>query len=101
MGDLLLLGEDNGWLELVDIETFSISQTHKFTEGGLYINDIIAIDDIHYLLAARGGLLKTTNDQLIKNYYKGKEVKFLCHITGSLYLVGFYGKVIVWNEQKE
>jgi hypothetical protein len=60
-------------LQVVDIKTSKITHTHDFTEGG-YIYDIIAIDDTHYLLAGWGGLLKTTKDQLMKHYYKGKDV---------------------------
>ena len=71
MGHLLLLGEYNGWLELVEIKTSNVTHSHQFTEGD-DIFDIIAIDDTHYLLAAYKGLLKTTKDQLIKHYYKGK-----------------------------
>jgi hypothetical protein len=54
------------------------------------------------LLATLEGLLKTTNDQLIRHYYKGKIVRSLKHITDSVYLVGFcsYG-LILWNEQTD
>jgi hypothetical protein len=63
---------------------------------------MIAIDDTHYLLAAREGLLKTTKDQLIKHYQKEKIVISLCHITDSIYLVGFYSNpLIVWNEERD
>ena len=51
---------------------------------------MIAIDDTHYLLAALFGLLKITKDQLIKRYYKEKYVWSLCHITDSIYLLGFF-----------
>jgi hypothetical protein len=54
------------------------------------------------LLAANKGLLKTTKDQLINHYYEGKTVKSLCHVTDSLYLVGFdYGGLILWNEKTD
>jgi hypothetical protein len=56
------------------------------------------------LLAADEGLLKTTKDQLINHYYKGKRVRSLSHVTDSLYLVGFYfgaGGLILWNEQTD
>ena len=106
-GHELILGgqyQYRGCLEVFDIETFSITHTHQFTEGGS-INDIIAIDDTNYLLAAYNGLLKTTKDQLINHYHKGKNVGSLCHITDSVYLVGFRvydtGKLIVWNEQSD
>ena len=63
---------------------------------------MIAIDDTTYLLATYEGLLKTSKDQLIKHYLKGENVTSLCHITDSLYLVGFrYAKLIVWDQQKE
>jgi hypothetical protein len=99
----LILGENGGWLEVVDINTSNISSTHKFTEGGYSIDDLIAIDDAHYLLAAHKGLLKTTKDQVINHYHKGKYVTCLCHITDSLLLVGYIGdnKLIVWDHQKE
>ena len=70
--------------------------------SGFNIRDIIAIDDTHYLLACDNGLLKSTKDQLIKHYNKGREVSSLGHITDSIYLVGFrdYG-LIVWDEEKD
>jgi hypothetical protein len=84
------------------MKTSKITHTHKFTEAGYDIYDIIAIDDSHYLLAAIEGLLKTTKDQLINHYHKGKWVTSLCHVTHSLYLVGFYGNgLILWNEQTD
>jgi hypothetical protein len=46
----------------------NITSTHEFEEAG-NIFDIVAIDDAHYLLAAWGGLLKTTKDYLLKHYY--------------------------------
>jgi hypothetical protein len=68
MGHYFLLGEGEGWLQLFDIETSSITHSHRFTEGG-FISDIIAIDDTSFLLAAHKRLLKTTKDQLINHYY--------------------------------
>jgi hypothetical protein len=67
VGHELLLGECcyQGYLEVFDIETSSITSTHK-----LYyetIRDIIAIDNTQYFIAARGELLKTTKDQLIES----------------------------------
>jgi hypothetical protein len=83
------------------MKTSSITHTHEFTEGD-DIYDIIAIDETHYLVAARKGLLKTTKDQLINHYHKGKYVRSLCHVTHSLYLVGFYNNgLILWNEQTD
>jgi hypothetical protein len=83
------------------MKTSTVTDTHKFTEG-YNIRDIIAIDETHYLLAGYKGLLKTTKDQLINHYYKGKSVISLCHVTHSLYLVGFYNDgLILWNEQTD
>ena len=88
-------------MQVVDFKTSKITDTHKFTEGD-DIHDKIAIDDTHYLLAARKGLLKTTKHQLIKHYYKGKDVLSLCHITDSIYLLGFrYDGQIVWDQEKD
>jgi hypothetical protein len=55
------------------------------------------------LVAAYEGLLKTTKDQLINHYHKGKVVRSLCHVTHSLYLVGLYegDGLILWNEQTD
>ena len=53
---------------MFDMKNSNITSTHKFTEGD-DINDIIAIDDTHYLLAAWEGVLRTTKDQLIKHYH--------------------------------
>ena len=83
------------------MNTSTIFHTHKFTVGD-NIYDIIAIDDTHYLVAAFSGLLKTTKDQLINHYHKGKSVMSLCHVTHSLYLVGFCKDgLILWNEQTD
>ena len=54
------------------------------------------------MLATEDGLLKTSKDQLIKDYYNGKTVSCLCHITDSLLLVGFIRDgLIIWDQQKE
>ena len=83
------------------MKTSTVTHTHKFTEGS-YIYDIIAIDETHYLVAALEGLVKTTKDQLINHYHKGKSVRSLCHVTHSLYLVGFLvNGLILWNEKKD
>ena len=96
----LLLGEAYGYLLLFDIETSSITHNHLFTDGDS-ICDIIALDDTHYLLATYG-LLKTTKDQLINHYHKGKAVLSLCHITDSIYLVGiYYNQLIAWDEKTD
>jgi hypothetical protein len=98
VGHKLLLGEGNGYFQVFDINTSAFTHTYEFKEGD-NINDITTIDETHYLLAGLEGLLKTTKDQLIKNYYKGDAVTSLCHVTDSLYLVGFGGDgLILWNE---
>jgi predicted ribosome-associated RNA-binding protein Tma20 len=66
------------------MNTSTVTHTQEFTEGDS-IFDIIAIDETHYLLAALEGVLKTTKDQLINHYHKGKWVRSLCHVTDSLY----------------
>jgi hypothetical protein len=76
----LLLGQDLGWLQVFDIETSKITSVHKFLRA-YDIHDIIAIDETHYLLAAEQGLFKTSKNQVINHYYKGKQVISLCHIT--------------------
>ena len=77
-------------MEVFDIKTSSITSTHEFEEAEYRgILDIIAIDDTHYLLAAWESFLKTTKDQLIKRYDQGKWVRSLCHVTDSIYLLGF------------
>jgi hypothetical protein len=101
VGNQLLLGENWGWLEVFDINNSNITSSHKFKEGGMYICDILAIDDTHYLLAAQRGLLKTSKDQLIKHYFNGECVLSLCHITEAIYLLGFDDKLIVWDEKTD
>ena len=46
---------------MFDMKNSNITNTHLFHDVG-HINDILAIDDTHYLLAALEGLLKTTKD---------------------------------------
>jgi hypothetical protein len=80
------------------MKTSTVTDTHRFTDGR-HITDIIAIDETNYLVAAKYGLLKTTKDQLINHYHIGKSVMSLCHVTHSLYLVGFLEHgLILWNE---
>ena len=101
MGDELLLGESGGFLEVFDINTCSITNYERFILGDS-ICDIIGIDDTHYLLATNNGILKTTKNQMLKHYYIGDDVFTLCHISDSLYLVGFVeNNLIVWNEQND
>jgi hypothetical protein len=92
-------------LQFVDISTSIITGTHEFKEAEFFC-DIIAIDKTLYLIAAFKGVLKATKDQVIKHYYKGKSIRSLCHITDSIYLVGFgYDEdedgLIVWDEEKD
>jgi hypothetical protein len=52
------------------------------------------------LLATFAGLLKTTKDKLIRQCFKENEVRSLCHISDSIYLIGVYKiGLIVWDEQ--
>ena len=78
----------------------NITSTHLFKEGD-NIWDMVAIDYSKYLLAAEKGLMRVTKNQLLKHYYQGENVGSLCHVTDSLYLLGFCnpGKLVVWNEQ--
>jgi hypothetical protein len=44
--------------------------------------------------------MKTIKGDQINHYHKGKDVKCLCHVTHSLYLVGFgIDGLILWNEK--
>jgi hypothetical protein len=45
--------------------------------------------------------LKTTKDQLINHYYKGKRANSLCHITDSVYLLALSNQLIIWNEETD
>jgi hypothetical protein len=101
VGQELLLGQRKGYFEVFKIKSSTITHTHRFTEGD-HINDIIPIDDSHYLLAAAEGLLKTTKNRLINHYHKGKNLRSLCHVTDSLYLLGLVDDgLILWNEQTD
>ena len=101
VGHQLILGQDNGYLEVVDINTSKITSTHQF-EGINDISDILAIDDSQYLVAAYGGLLKTTKDQVLKSSYTGELISSLCQITEKVYLVGLIDDQLeVWNEQTD
>jgi hypothetical protein len=62
------------------------------------IQDILAIDESHHLIGLSEGLLKANQDKIVAHYYPKKNVMTLCHITGSIYLVGFYRNgLVVWN----
>ena len=60
-GHGLLLGEYNGWLEVFNMSSATITQTRKIREGAT-IKDIVAIDESHFLLASDDGILKSTMD---------------------------------------
>ena len=68
VGNQLLLGEWEGYLQVVSLGNLLIMSTHKFSEGG-DIHDMLAIDDTHFLLASAQGLLRTTRDQVVKHYF--------------------------------
>ena len=87
---------------MLDLNNNTITSTHEFSEGS-HIWDIAAIDDTHFLLAAKEGLLKTTKDQLLKHYHKGKLVDTICHIADSFYLLGLVNEqqLCVWNEHTD
>ena len=95
----LMIVEYDGWLEVFDIISATI--THSFQIKKLPpINDIVAIDKTHYLLASSNGLFKSTNDQIITHYYQGKYVKNLCHITDLIYLVALYEESLVVRDEQ-
>jgi hypothetical protein len=56
----------------------------------------------YLLLAGERGILKATKKgQAIKNYFQD-QVNTICHIEGSLYLVGLYCDGLkVWDEQTD
>ena len=68
VGNQLLLGEWEGYLQVVSLGNLLITSTHKFTEGG-DIHDMLAIDETHFLLASAQGLLRSTRDQIVKHYF--------------------------------
>ena len=43
------------------MKNLNITSHHYFEEAG-FINDIVAIDDTHFLLATACGLMKTTKE---------------------------------------
>ena len=103
VGQELVLGEKDGYIQVFDINNLEFSHTKQFEEIGHIMCDMIVIEDSHQLLMAGAkGLLKATKDQAIKHSFQGKFALSICHIIESLYLVGFmnYG-LIVWNEQTD
>ena len=73
---------------MVSIKNYEITHTVRFKEGGEAINDILPIDNTHYMIAGFKGLLKATKDKLVKVYYKDQYVVTLHHLSGSYYLIG-------------
>jgi hypothetical protein len=51
-GHELLLGQSQGWLEVFDISSATITHSWKIRVGSSHIFDIEAIDDTRYLLAS-------------------------------------------------
>ncbi len=102
VGNQLLLGEWEGYLQVVQLGSSLITSTHQFREGG-DVHDMLAIDASHFLLAAAHGLLRTTKDHVVKLYCKGKTARALCHIAESMYLVGLVNEnmIVLWNEQTD
>jgi hypothetical protein len=63
---------------------------------------MLAIDNTHLLLAGSRGIFKSFRNEVIKEFYNKKSVYSLCHVTDSLYLVGFHADgLILWNEQTD
>ena len=56
---ILMLGEDEGYLELFDLKKNTITSTHHFSHFGT-IQDIIVENENHFLLAGEGGVIRAT-----------------------------------------
>ena len=56
---ILMLGEDEGYLELFDLKKNTISSTHCFAKFGT-IHDFIVEDENQFLLAGEGGVIRAT-----------------------------------------
>lgn len=63
-----MLGEKGGSVEILDIDKCEIILSHYFGDIFNEFSDIVAIDDTHFLLALRNGLLKATKNQVIRRY---------------------------------
>jgi hypothetical protein len=72
-GHELLLSEYDGWLEVFDIISATISHTWQLNEIH-YIQAFEAIDKTKYLLACTTGLFKSTKGKMIEHYYQEKHV---------------------------
>ena len=60
-GNELLIGGYNGWLEVFNIISGTITHSQKI-RAQTTIYDIVAIDETHLLLASSDGILKSTKD---------------------------------------
>jgi hypothetical protein len=60
-GHELLLGQDGGLLEVLDISTDTITHTQKIKKV-YHICDIVVFDETHFLLASIIGLFKITKE---------------------------------------
>ena len=60
-GHELLLGEIDGWLEVFNISSGTITHSQK-SRAQTAIFDIVAVDETHLLLASSDGILKSTKD---------------------------------------
>ena len=59
-GNELLLCQEDGWLEVFEISSATITHAWKIKEA-TYIYDIVMIDESHLLLATNEDLLKINN----------------------------------------
>ena len=57
-GNELLLGQFDGWVEVFNISSTTITRAWQIKEATI-IYDIVAIDEAHLLLATNEELLKT------------------------------------------
>lgn len=97
----MLLGEKYGWLEVLDINTSTISITEKLYGD---IIDIIATYETNFLLATIHGLyfFKTTNNEIPIWSINWKPVTSLSHIADSISLVGSNKDGLkAWNQQNK
>ena len=88
---------------MFSINTGTITQTRKIKETDL-IQNILVIDKTHLLIAHSKGLLKANQEKIVAKYYQNNDVRTLCHISGSVYLVDIFGfgkGLEVWNEQTD
>lgn len=103
VGQELVLGCFNGYIQMIDIKELKIIHTKQFEEIGNIYNIIAIEDSEQLLLVGTKGLMKATKDQAIKHYFQGKRLLSICLISESFYLLGFYKDdgLIVWNEHSD